>query len=244
MVENGTSLLMKIPARIPSASLFFFTPCQFLGIAVTICLWAAPAAQAKAHVFGDPNLWQWAPSRTYHVENYKLKLHFEQAKGEVFGDEVVTLRPFLPHFHKFYLDSSGLRIDLVQLHPAQGAPVSLKFAATDPRLWITLDRDYSAESTLKVRIVYHGFPKTGLFFVNPTSSYPHRPREIWSQGETEFNHYWLPCWDYPNDMATSETITAVPDGQTVVSNGKLVSVTHSAGQTTYDWKESVPHSST
>ena len=31
---------------------------------------------------------------SYHVENYKLTLHFDEAKGEVFGDEVVTLRPF------------------------------------------------------------------------------------------------------------------------------------------------------
>ncbi len=221
---------------------------RLLGIGAAICLGAAGLAaqagtQAKSRVFGDPHLWHWPPSRTYHVENYQLRLHFDQGQGEVFGDEVVTLRPFLSHFHKFYLDSSELQIDAVSLQPQHRAPVPLKFTASDPRLWITLDRDYDAADAVKVRIVYHGFPRTGLFFVNPTPAYPHWPREIWSQGETEFNHYWFPCWDYPNDMATSETITTVPDDQIVVSNGKLVSVTHSAGQTTYDWKESVPHSS-
>jgi aminopeptidase N len=60
-----------------------------------------------------------------------------------------------------------------------------------------------------VRIVYHGFPRAGLFFVSPTAIYPHWPQEVYSQGETEFNHYWFPCWDYPNDMATSETVTTV-----------------------------------
>jgi aminopeptidase N len=44
-------------------------------------------------------------------------------------------------------------------------------------------------------------------------------------------------------MATSETATTVPEGQTVVSNGKLMNVTCSAGQVTYDWVESIPHSS-
>jgi aminopeptidase N len=194
-------------------------------------------------VFGNPEVWQWPPARTYHVENYRLKVRFDQEKGEVWGEEVVTLRPFLSHFHKFYLDSSGLQIDLVELQAAQGSVISLQFAAADPRLWVTLDRDYDAGSDLNVRIVYHGFPKTGLFFINPTRAYPNWPHEIWSQGEAEFNHFWFPCWDYPNDMATSETITTVPDGQVVVSNGKLVSVTHSAGQATYDWKESIPHSS-
>lgn len=203
----------------------------------------APAGDAKAHVFGDPNLWQWAPSRTYHVVNYKLGLRFDQAKAEVFGDEVVTLRPFEPRFHRFYLDSSGLKIDSVALEPAHGAPVKLTYVTEDPHLWITLDGDYDAGSTLQVRVVYHGFPRDGLFFVNPTAAYPRWPREIWSQGETETNHYWFPCWDYPNDMATSETITTVPDGLSVVSNGKLVKVTHSEGQATYDWVESIPHSS-
>ena len=204
---------------------------------------ACVAEEAKPNVFGNPEVWHWAPSRTYHVENYKLNLRFDERKGEVFGDEVITLRPFEPQFRKFYLDSTELTIDAVTLVSAQGAPVALTFAAQEPHLWITLDRDYDARSTLKVHIVYHGAPRFGLFFVYPDSDYPNRPAEIYTQGETEFNHYWFPCWDYPNDMATSETITTVPEGQTVVSNGKLVKVTRSAGQVTYDWVESIPHSS-
>jgi aminopeptidase N len=203
----------------------------------------AHGAGVDTHLFGNPDLWQWPPSRTYHVENYRLALHFDEPKGEVFGNEVVTLKPFGAHFHSFYLDSSELTIESVSVQPPRAAPVTLKYTAQGSRLWITLDRDYDASGTLDVRIVYHGFPRTGLFFVNPTPSYPKSPQEVYSQGEAEFNHYWFPCWDYPNDLATSETITTVPDGQTVVSNGKLVGVTRSVGQATYDWVERVPHSS-
>ncbi len=201
------------------------------------------AGQDKTHRFGDPEIWQWAPSRTYHVENYKLALHFDEPKGEVFGDEVVTLRPFQPHFQKFYLNSAELTIDRVTLEQAHGAAVPLTHEVQDARLWITLDHEYDETMVLRIRIVYNGFPRIGLFFVNPTPSYPNWPQEVFSQGEPELNHYWFPCWDYPNDMATSETVTTVPDGQTVVSNGKLVQVTRSAGQVTYDWVESIPHSS-
>ena len=42
-------------------------------------------------------------------------------------------------------------------------------------------------------------------------------------------------------MATSETITTVPDGQVVVSNGTLASTEHAAGQVTYARVEHVPH---
>ncbi|MGB8659618.1 MAG: M1 family metallopeptidase [Candidatus Acidiferrum sp.] len=195
-----------------------------------------------AHVFGNLNVLQWAPSRTYHVENYKLRLHFDQAKGEVFGDEVLTLRPFGPHFRKFYLNSTELTIESVALDsPRALAP--LMFSLQDNKLWITLDRDYEARDSLNIRIAYHGTPRFGLFFVNPTVEDRKRPREIYSQGESEFNQRWFPCWDYPNDMATSETITTVPDGQVVVSNGKLENVSHAGSETTYDWVERVPHSS-
>jgi aminopeptidase N len=210
---------------------------------VGVVLSTAASGQDGSNVFGNPDVWHWPPSRTYHVENYKLVLHFDQAKGEVFGDETIALRPLGRQFRKFYLDSSELTIESVTLEQPHSTPVKLDHVSEDPRLWITLDRDYDPKTVLKVRVVYHGFPRTGLFFVNPTPSDPNWPKEAYSQGEPELNHYWFPCWDYPNDMATSETVTTVPEGQTVVSNGKLVSVTRSGKQVTYDWIESVPHSS-
>ncbi len=240
---------MSIPRR-ELTRMRLLTPRQFPVVAVlavillaSTVLGAAATAQADIHTFGNPNIWRWPPSRTYHVENYKLVLHFDEVKAEVFGDEIVTLRPLGTEFRKFYLDSSELTIESVTLEQPHGAPVKLAYASEDPRLWITLDRDYDSKTALKLRVVYHGFPRTGLFFVNPTASYPKWPHEVYSQGEPELNHYWFPCWDSPNDMATSETVTTVPEGQTVVSNGKLVSVARSRGQATYDWVESVPHSS-
>lgn len=202
-----------------------------------------PQSSSKPGPSSSPNAWHWPPSRTYHVENYKLALHFDEPKGEIFGDEVVTLKPIALGFRKFYLDSAGLKIDAVNLESPDGATVKLAFSVADPKLWVTLSHAYDAASTLRVRIAYHGFPRTGLFFVNPTKDYPTWPHEVYSQGEPELNHYWFPCWDYPNDMATSETITTVPEGQSVVSNGKLVAVNHAGDRNTYDWVESVPHSS-
>jgi hypothetical protein len=38
-------------------------------------------AQNSAHVFGNPDIWQWPPSRTYHVENYKLKMQYVSDQG-------------------------------------------------------------------------------------------------------------------------------------------------------------------
>ncbi|MGH7649205.1 MAG: M1 family aminopeptidase, partial [Gemmatimonadaceae bacterium] len=221
-----------IPCRSPIALLL-----------LAACLPLEAAAQSAPPPFGNPAVWHWAPSRSYHVLNYRLSLHFDEPHAEVFGDEVVTLRPFAAGFRRFYLRSAGLTIEAARLEHAGGAETPLSYSTDASRLWITLDRGYDTTAVLRVRITYHGVPRTGLFFVNPTQSYPDAPREVFSQGEPELNHFWFPCWDYPNDMATSETITTVPDGQRVVSNCRLVRVTRAAGSATYDWVERVPHSS-
>jgi aminopeptidase N len=229
-------------------------------ILLTFCLLlGGVAAQRRSmtgarKAFGEPNVWKWPPSPAYHVENYRLVLGFDEPHGEVMGDEIVMLRPYHNQFRDFALDSSGLTIDgvwLVPNPPRPGGPVAfncgncakLQFLSRDPKLNITLSREYAAGESLAVRIQYHGFPQTGLFFINPNEHYPHAPQEVWSQGESEFNHFWFPCWDYPNDKATSETIVTVPAGQSVVSNGELLGVTHGAQGDTYHWFERVPHSS-
>lgn len=217
-----------------------------LYIAMTCCLLGVPlgtSGQDGAHTFGNPSLWQWPPTRHYHVEHYELNLRFNQPKAEVLGNELITLLPLDRHLQQFYLDSSGLQIDSVTLELPRSKSIRLTYRTEGARLWIILDHVYENTSALQVRVLYHGFPRAGLYFTRATLSYPDAPQEIFSQGEPEFNHYWFPCWDYPNDMATSETVTTVPEGQTVVSNGRLVKVTHSGGYATYDWIESVPHSS-
>jgi aminopeptidase N len=197
---------------------------------------------AAAGVFGNPAVSHRAPKRTYHVENYRLVLRFKPTDGEVFGKETITLTPRVAVLRRFYLDSAGLAIDHVRLLDPAGHAGNIPFSISRTKLWITLDRPYRRGSVLRVEIRYHGTPRAGLYFVNPDAHYPRWPQEIWSQGEPEFNHFWFPCWDYPNDMSSSETVTTVPAGLRVVSNGRLIKVTRHDGLVTYDWVESVPHS--
>lgn len=197
---------------------------------------AAPMA------FGNPAVTRHAPIRDYHVENYRLALHFDPARGEIFGDEIITLTPRVAALQRLYFNSAELTIERVTLVQATGRAAALPFRTTGSRLWITLGRSYARGSVLRLEIRYHGFPRAGLYFVNPSGNPPRGSPEIWSQGEPEFNQFWFPCWDYPNDMSTSETVLTVPEGLRAVSNGRLVSLTREGGLATYDWVESVPHS--
>ncbi len=204
-------------------------------------------AQSPRRVFGDPSTPQYAPNRTYHVENYKVAARINMEKGEIAGDETVTLHPLVPSLKQLYLNSAQLTIDAVSLQTSKGS-TPLTFHSDESKLWITLDQPYTPEATLNLRITYHGnpqgrpFPDAGLSFIRPDASNPKRPLEVWSYGWPENNHFWFPCWDYPNDKATSETIITVPEPLSVVSNGELVKETHSKGEATFDWVEHVPHS--
>ena len=212
-------------------------------LAAGIACWEPGWADvAGSHVFGNPAVTQRPPKPPYHVRNYRIALRFDAAKGEVFGDETIRLAPLGSGFSRFYLDSSDLTVQRVSLRSPQGRVLPLRFKAADSRLWITLDRAHSPPDVLRIEIRYYGFPRAGLYFVRPGAANPNSPGEIWSQGEPQFNHFWFPCWDYPNDMSTSETVVTVPRGQSVVSNGKLVRVAAHGDQVTYDWVESVPHS--
>ncbi len=66
---------------------------------------------------------------------------------------------------------------------------------------------------------------------------------FWTQGEAISNRNWVPTWDYPNDLTTSETKTTVPADWTVVGNGTLVSNTLSGDKKkrTFVWRMALPH---
>ncbi|HET9529910.1 MAG TPA: M1 family aminopeptidase, partial [Blastocatellia bacterium] len=102
-----------------------------------------------------------------------------------------------------------------------------------------------AGEPVTIAISYSATPRKGLTFITPNESDPKRPYQIWSQGESETNHYWFPCYDYPNDKATSEMIATVDEKFQVISNGTLASVRpDGASRTkTWHWKMEQPFSS-
>ncbi len=85
-------------------------------------------------------------------------------------------------------------------------------------------------------------PKTGLHFFAPTDAEPKIPLQVWSQGESITNRYWVPCFDHPNEMQTTEMIVTAADTNEVISNGKLLSKKNNGdGTATFHWLQDKPH---
>ncbi|MGH7689972.1 MAG: M1 family metallopeptidase, partial [Gemmatimonadaceae bacterium] len=95
--------------------------------------------------------------------------------------------------------------------------------------------------TLRFTVAYDGRVANGhgLTFISP-DGLAHRPRQIWSQGESMDNHDWFPTYDFPNDKESWELIATVDRGDVVVSNGRLVSDVRHGATHTVTWREDRP----
>ena len=99
-------------------------------------------------------------------------------------------------------DSVGLAIQSVTLN--KGAA---KFETTDKKLIVPLPSVARKGEKFEVEIKYEGKTSKGAYFILPDKDYPDRPKQIWTQGESEDTRYYLPTYDYPNDRLTTETRT-------------------------------------
>ncbi len=194
-------------------------------------------------------------SRDVDIKHLAIDLRFDWDKEQVIGSTTVNLAPF-KELNKFYLDAASMTIKSVTI--AGGAALKFNYDAkkTDNNLEIMLDRNYKGGEDLSVKIDYVtnyvnkpdadtaiGSFGRGVRFIKPTADNPNKPRQIWSQGETEFNRYWFPSYDSPNDFRTSELRATVEKPYTVISNGKLIDTKDNGDNTrTFYWKMDVPYS--
>jgi aminopeptidase N len=177
-----------------------------------------------------------ARNRDYDLQHVKTVLRFDIATRGVTGDTTQTLAILRDGMNHVEFDSIALTISAVTVNGK-----AAKFTTTDAKLIVELGRDAKIGEKFDVDIRYAGNPKKGLYFVLPDKNYPDRPKEVWTQGESEDTRYYIPIYDYPNARPTSETIVTVPKDWIVISNGKLVSVTNSGAENkTWDWRQDKP----
>ncbi len=202
----------------------------FLALAALLAIFI-PAAQLRAD---EP----YARSRDYDLQHSKIALRFDLDQKRVLGEVTHWLSILRGGSTKVFFDSVGLTIQSVTLNRA-----AIKFETSADKLIVPLPAAAKAGDKFEIAIRYEGKPAKGLYFILPDKDYPDRPRQIWTQGESEDTRYYLPTYDYPNDRLTTETILTVPASWITVSNGKLMNVSEAGkGLKTWYWKESVPSS--
>jgi aminopeptidase N len=193
---------------------------------------------------------QYIPAHDYDQRNIKLDLRFDFSKEQAIGTETITLAPTVKDLKRVNLDAAFMVFEGAKL--AKGMP--LKFVLDDKKetLSIELDRAYQPNEEITIVLSYHTIKAPperlaligggGLNFILPRASDPTRPKQAWTQGESESNHFWFACFDHPNDFVTTEIVATVEKPLSVISNGKLISTkVNSDGTRTFDWKIDAPH---
>src|SRR5215471_6366359 len=223
----------------------------FAGLGTAQTPTPTPAPQARrvtgARPFPPP---QYIPPHDYDQQNIKLDLRFDWQKQQAIGIETITLAPTVKDLKRVDLDAAYMTFESAKLE--KGTPLNFAYDDQKERLSISLDRAYQPNEEITIVISYHTVKAPperialigggGLNFILPRPDDPTRPKQAWSQGEAEANHFWFACFDHPNDFVTTEIVATVEKPLSVISNGKLIGEKENAdGTRTFDWKSDVPH---
>ncbi|MGC2720499.1 MAG: M1 family metallopeptidase, partial [Candidatus Acidiferrales bacterium] len=175
----------------------------------------------------------YARSRDYDLQHVKTHLWFDFDHKAFHGEVTHSVAMLRDNVSEIQFDSVDLKIDAVTLDGKNA-----KYTVTPTDVVVALSGASKKGDKHEIFIRYEGSPKKGLYFVGPDKNYPSRPKEVWTQGESEDTRYYIPIYDYPNDRTTSEMIMTVPASWITVSNGDLVGTKdESDGTKTWTWKQ-------
>jgi Aminopeptidase N len=194
------------------------------------------------------------PTKINDLVHTKLDVHFDYTNQFLNGKEWVTLHPHFYPTDSLRLDAKGMDIKQVSLVNGEQM-IPLKYSYDDHSLLIKLDRNYLSNEKYTIYLDYTAKPNLlkaqgsaaindakGLYFINPDERTPNKPRQIWTQGETEASSAWFPTIDRPNQKTTAEISMTVLDNYVSLSNGVLSNQhKNNDGTRTDTWKMDLPH---
>ncbi len=200
-------------------------------------------------------LYQASATRLNDVIHTKLDVNFDWTKQYMYGKATITIKPYFYPTSTLELDARGMEIKEVSLVTTTSKQ-PLQYKYEKDVLAIQLDKEYKNTEQYTLFIDYISKPNElkkgggslsitddkGLYFINPEGKENNKPREIWTQGETQSNCVWFPTIDRPNERMTQEIYITVNKKYVTLSNGELVSSFDNGDSTRTDyWKMELPH---
>ncbi|MGH9527669.1 MAG: hypothetical protein ACRD2F_13405, partial [Terriglobales bacterium] len=156
-------------------------------------------------------------TRSFNMLHVTLRLQPDFAARSLRVTEILTLRPLRDDFQYFHLDCAGPVIDSVT---ANGRPVRENLAGG--MLHLRLPAPVNARQTIALTIRYHVTPAAGMVFYPAELAHPRQATWLWTSGEPNDNHHWLPIYDHPDDKLTADFYITAPRGDWAIANGKLL----------------------
>ncbi len=191
-------------------------------------------------------------TRVWDLLDTELDIRFDWVNSTAPGKAILTMTPLQVGQETVVLDAVGFLLSRVG-YPGQSK--QLGYTYDGQQLAVSLDRSFAKGDTLRLEIEYLAQPEKnetsegravtsdkGLYFINPTGQYKDKPRQVWTQGETQANSRWVPTFDQTNERATQTFRITVDTVFETLSNGVLTSTTvHPDGTRTDTWRMDLPH---
>jgi len=207
------------------------------GLVVALAILTLPPLHAQQiDVWSRPI--QVERSRSCDFIHYRVELTFDLDEKTFWGENRVTLTPFADGVDRCELDAEEIIVE--SGFDAAGEDLSL--LRTDTSVVVVFSNTLTFGDTVDFTLAYRGEnPQGGFFFDDATDDHP---QMVSTDSWPDEAHHWIPLYDYPNDKVTHELIITVPEGNKVLSNGRLVGVTENdaGGTTTWHWSQGLPHS--
>ena len=170
---------------------------------------------------------------SYDAIHYRLDVTLSRVSNLVSGTMTLDLNVVDPGITQVDLFDQGLNVLAARVNG-----VARTFSVVSGKLLIPVCEGgdcpaHGVGDPLQVAVDYTASPPAIGFYYYPRNSY--------TMAEPYDARYWWPCYDQPNDKATLDVYSTVPDSNVCVSNGVLLSVTPGApGTKVYHWQETHP----
>ena len=194
-------------------------------------------------------------TKSFDLIHTKLDVSFDWDKHYLMGEATITMKPHFYPAAKIYLDARGMEIKRVASINNKDT-LNLNYSYGNDTITINLGKELTREEKITVYINYIAKPDElskvggsdaissdkGLYFINADGKEKDKPKQIWTQGETQSNSVWFPTFDVPNQKTTQELNITVANNFKTLSNGLLVkSIPLANNMRTDCWKMDLPH---
>lgn len=186
----------------------------------------------------SPDHRKYAPDRTVEMLHLALDVTPDFQRRTVAGKATLKFKPLILPVRELKLDAVDLSVQSVTAtEKIQG------YQVTEQNLIVTFAEPIPTDRETRLTINYQAEPAQGIYFRTPEMGYKEGDTHLFSQGETSEARHWYPCFDSPNEKFTSEMTCRVPEGMTVISNGRLLAEEKDAatGLKAVHWTQEKPH---
>jgi aminopeptidase N len=151
-------------------------------------------------------------TRTYDLQHQSTTVRFDWPRQAVVGTTTLSIAglPGARPISNIAIDAGDMTIKRVATNTTP-----LKYDYNGSSLVVHLASPLHAGAKTSITIDYDGANRTKGAYFRPAKHI------VWTQGETEDNHFWVPTYDFPNDKTTWEFYIWSAKGERALSNGRL-----------------------